>query len=59
MFINIQHPGGELPRLELSNNWPIAEDATVDSPARDGEIARPRPATIVITRDDGGVIGQD
>lgn len=59
MFINIQHPGGELPRLELSNNWPIAEDATVDSPASEGEIARPRPATIVITRDDGGVIGQD
>lgn len=45
MFVNIQHPGegGTLP--PTVSNWP------------DGGSARPRSATIVITRDDGGEIG--
>lgn len=45
IFVNIQHPGenGDLDVLESS--WP----------AEDG-VSRPRSATIVITRDDGGEI---
>ena len=45
LFINIQHPG----------NWPAmnSDDATV---AADGSV-RPRAATVVIQRDDGGPVG--
>jgi len=56
MFINVQHPGGEIPfglGSPLFNNWPAdSRDATADPPPVDG-VARPRPATIAITRDDG------
>ena len=48
LFLNIQHPGEETPAANLSNpssTWP------------GGPGTRPRSATIVITRDDGGVIG--
>jgi uncharacterized protein len=41
MFVNIQHPGEF-----LDSTWP----------QNDG-ISTPRPATVVITKDDGGVIG--
>jgi hypothetical protein len=63
MFINIQHPGGEIPLgvtagLPLINNWPAPSgDATEQPPAVTGGQARPRPATLVITREDGGRIG--
>jgi secreted PhoX family phosphatase len=54
MFVNIQHPG-EFGTLEsLQSSWPNPSgDALVDAMA--GQ--RPRTATIVITRDDGGEIG--
>ncbi|MFG6177385.1 PhoX family protein [Halomonas sp. THAF12] len=42
LFINIQHPG----------NWPAAEDATV---AAQGSV-RPRAATVVIQKSDGGPV---
>ncbi|HMI82764.1 MAG TPA: PhoX family phosphatase [Polyangiaceae bacterium] len=50
LFINIQHPGEEtVPVFDtpssFGSHWP------------DGGNARPRSATIVITKDDGGVIG--
>ena len=48
MFVNIQHPGeqGPIPEgLDYSSNWP------------DGGNARPRSATVIITKDDGGIIG--
>jgi secreted PhoX family phosphatase len=41
MFVNIQHPGES-----LDSSWP----------QNDG-ISTPRPATVVVTKDDGGVIG--
>lgn len=58
MFINVQHPGetsAGFPELreitpELPapvNSWPAARDPRV----------RPRSATVVITKDDGGIIG--
>ncbi len=51
LFVNIQHPGEDTPVANISNpslfssHWP------------DGGLARPRSATIVITRDDGGPVG--
>ncbi|MGY3728746.1 MULTISPECIES: PhoX family protein [Cobetia] len=43
LFVNIQHPG----------NWPQSVDATAET---DGSV-RPRAATVVIQREDGGQIG--
>ncbi len=48
LFLNIQHPGEDTPAAGIANpasTWP------------GGPGTRPRSATIVITRDDGGVIG--
>jgi uncharacterized protein len=49
LFVNIQHPGEDTPpnfaTKTYGSNWP------------DGGVSRPRSATIVITRNDGGVIG--
>jgi secreted PhoX family phosphatase len=51
LFVNIQHPGEDTPAANIgdptlyTSHWP------------DGGTARPRSATIVITRNDGGVIG--
>ena len=50
MFINVQHPGATTPAEDFaagrySSNWP------------DGGNCIPRSATVVITKNDGGVIG--
>jgi len=50
MFVNVQHPGATttpeaFAEGEVNSHWP------------DGGDAIPRSATLVITRDDGGVIG--
>jgi uncharacterized protein len=49
LFVNIQHPGEDTP--------PNFTTRTYGSYWPDGGNARPRSATIVITRTDGGVIG--
>ena len=51
MFINIQHPGdsGTTQNPTLSSNWPHSQGY--------GPSGRPRSATVVITRNDGGIIG--
>ena len=51
LFVNIQHPGEDTKTADIGNPsvWP--------SHWPDGGMARPRSATIVITRNDGGVIG--
>ena len=59
MFVNIQHPGeGSFdvakPETYVSK-WPEGSNATTAPPAT--STARPRSATIVITRNDGGMIG--
>ncbi len=49
LFVNIQHPGENTPAASLAtpiSTWPSTVAGT-----------RPRSATIVITKDDGGVIG--
>ena len=45
MFVNVQHPGESSGHGQFSSHWP------------DGEGRRPRSSTIIITREDGGVIG--
>lgn len=53
IFVNIQHPGEDTPANAIGephryhSHWP------------DGGLARPRSATIVITRNDNGLIGAD
>ena len=54
LFVNIQHPGEDGSFDAASSNWPAtSRDATVAGAAG----ARPRSATIVITRNDGSEIG--
>ncbi|MGI2113765.1 PhoX family protein [Shewanella frigidimarina] len=45
MFANIQHPG----------NWPYSDRADEETPA--GTTVRPRAATVMFLKDDGGEIG--
>ena len=51
LFVNIQHPGEDTKEADIGNPsvWP--------SHWPDGGQSRPRSATIVITKNDGGVIG--
>lgn len=54
MFVNIQHPGdGGTPASSVSH-WPHAQDATQIG---SNFSLRPRSATILVTKNDGGVIG--
>ena len=51
IFINVQHPGEDSSSYDKpSSHWP----ATQTDPSN--TTARPRSATVVITRKDGGVI---
>jgi len=52
MFVNIQHPGESTPAWGETT----PDDPTAVSSWPDGE-GRPRSATVVIRKDDGGVIG--
>jgi secreted PhoX family phosphatase len=45
VFVNIQHPGENGSASNITSSWP------------GGAGSRPRSATIVITKDDGGVVG--
>jgi len=51
LFINVQHPG------ENTADANIADPSKFESHWPDGGSARPRSATVVITRNDGGLIG--
>jgi secreted PhoX family phosphatase len=58
MFVCIQHPGEDTPALgspsfAFQSQWPGTGMGT----QKYGPVGRPRSATIVITRDDGGMIG--
>jgi secreted PhoX family phosphatase len=58
IFVNIQHPGDSLGSIAdpatYSSHWP--GNAGYGS---GGNLARPRSATVAITRDNGGLIGAD
>lgn len=49
LFVNIQHPGEGGTATAPTSNWPASQSGT--------STARPRSATIVITKNDGGVVG--
>ncbi|PZU11728.1 PhoX family phosphatase [Sphingomonas sp.] len=51
LFVNIQHPGENGSPSNITSNWPANQSGT----AAPG--VRPRSATIVITKNDGGVVG--
>ena len=61
LFVNFQHPGDRSGVGSFTSNWPDSGDVyrhPGDAPVSarpDGP--RPRSATIVITREDGGVVG--
>lgn len=51
IFINVQHPGERSKSYDApTSHWPASQTD------RENSTARPRSATVVITRDDGGVI---
>ncbi|MDP1028659.1 PhoX family phosphatase [Sphingomonas sp. KR1UV-12] len=53
VFVNIQHPGEDATNPAApTSNWPANQGG-----ATTAATTRPRSATIVITRDDGGVVG--
>ena len=54
LFVNIQHPGEDGSFDDFVSHWP---NAGGDATQPGATSARPRSATIVITKDDGGVIG--
>lgn len=61
LFINIQHPGENTKSENLAtptSSWPYSETGS-GNPATTttAKSARPRSATIVLTRKDGGVVG--
>jgi hypothetical protein len=59
LFVNIQHPGentdalGNAAAFQFESQWPAAAQGAQQY----GSGQRPRSATLVITRQDGGVIG--
>jgi uncharacterized protein len=62
LFVNVQHPGEETPNANVAANagdfssyWPLGERAP-NSAAR-ADAPRPLSATVVITKNDGGLIG--
>ena len=65
LFINIQHPGEDTRVANIntpSSSWPYDNSTTPDGNPPTSTTAktnRPRSATIVLTRIDGGVIGTD
>lgn len=50
LFVNIQHPGENGSLTTLESNWPATQGGGTST-------ARPRSATIVITKNDGGIVG--
>jgi uncharacterized protein len=61
LFINIQHPGENTTAAQFTtgifeSNWP-GNGSGVAAYGPGGASARPRSATLMITKDDGGVIG--
>lgn len=51
LFVNIQHPGENGGPDNITSSWPASQTGTPATPSR------PRSATIVITRQDGGLVG--
>ncbi|MEJ8845201.1 PhoX family protein [Variovorax rhizosphaerae] len=63
LFINIQHPGENTAAADIADaskyesHWPGNGAGIAAAYGPGGATARPRSATVMITKDDGGVIG--
>jgi len=62
LFVNIQHPGEETPNLQsLTSSWPYPlgnnQFGNPGGGTTPSAASRPRSATIVITKKNGGIIG--
>ena len=63
LFVNIQHPGENTSAANFTagifeSNWPGTTVGGLAAPyGAGGASARPRSATVMITKDDGGIIG--
>ncbi|MET0541747.1 MAG: alkaline phosphatase PhoX, partial [Variovorax sp.] len=63
LFINIQHPGENTAAADIADaskyesHWPGNGTGIAAAYGPGGATARPRSATVMITKDDGGVIG--
>ncbi len=61
LFVNFQHPGDRSGVGSFTSNWPDSGYVYCHPgdgvPAPNPQGPRPRSATIVITRDDGGIVG--
>ena len=62
MFVNIQHPGENTTNAGFTagifeSNWPANGGGLTGAYGPGGASGRPRSATIMITKNDGGVIG--
>lgn len=59
MFVNVQHPGEGTTNVgdpaTYVSKWPAGPDATVVPSS--SSTSRPRSSTVVVTKNDGGVIG--
>lgn len=49
LFVNIQHPGEGGGPANITSNWPQSQSGQASG--------RPRSATVVVTKDDGGIVG--
>ncbi len=55
MFVGIQHPGEDwVGSFTANSTWP---DSGVNGPTTQAAVVKPRSSVVVITKDDGGVIG--
>jgi secreted PhoX family phosphatase len=61
LFVNFQHPGDRSGVGSFTSNWPdsgnVYRHPGDDLPMAKADGPRPRSSTIVITREDGGVVG--
>jgi hypothetical protein len=61
MFVGIQHPGehpvGTSAPPNLFSNWPQSQFATKSDGVALPAAGRPRASVVVITKNDGGIIG--
>jgi secreted PhoX family phosphatase len=61
LFVNFQHPGDRSGVGSFTSNWPdrgpVYRHPSDPVPEVNPTGKRPRSATIVITREDGGVVG--